>query len=68
MKKISRKKNLGYLKTHVGHIIKCDEWNRGRGVRLEGFTPEGYMIVKDLISKKQIILPEDYLVKKWRFG
>ena len=68
MKKISRKKNLGYLKTHVGHIIKCDTYNKGRGVQLEGFTPEGCMIVKDLISGKQTVLPEDYLDKKWRFG
>lgn len=68
MKKDNRKKNRGYLKQHVGHIIRCAEWNGGRGVRLVGFTPEGCMKVQDFISGKATVLPEEYLDKKWRFG
>lgn len=68
MKKNNRKKNFGYLKAHVGHIIRCAEWNRGRAVRLEGFTPEGCMKVKDIISRETMVLPEEYLDKKWTFG
>lgn len=68
MSKKSRKKNRGYLSQHIGHIIRCDEWNRGRPVQFEGFTPQGCMQVKDIIFKETIILSEEYLDMVWHFG
>ena len=68
MKKNVRKKNCGYLKQHIGHIIRCNEWNRGRPVRLEDITPQGCMKVKDIISRETTILPEEYLDMTWHFG
>jgi len=68
MKKKDRKKNYGYLKQHVGHTLRCDECNRGRPVRLEGFTPDGCMKIQDIFSKEKETLPKEYLEKTWRFG
>lgn len=68
MKKNNRKKNIGYLRMHIGHIIKCPEWNRGMSVRLEEITPEGCMRVKNFRTGEVTVLPKEYAEKEWRFG
>lgn len=68
MTKGDRKKKRGFLKDHVGHMIRCSKCNRGFSVRFEGFTSEGLMRVTNVISGKTEVLPEEYLDENWKFG
>lgn len=68
MKNNNRKKNRGLLKAHVGHMIHCSEWNKGRSVKFEGFTSDGRMKVTDIWTKATHELPDEYLDKEWKFG
>ncbi len=68
MQKNKRKKKLGWLKAHVEDIIRCPEWNNGKGVRLKGLTSDGCMEVENFHTHKVEVLPKEYLEYEWKFG